>query len=279
VGRIRHISQVLTLVLSNSYWKVISTGHIYSGPLKGMCLPMLSCHACPTAVTTCPVGALQHHAVIRQVPLFLAGLFGLVGLLVGRMGCGWLCPFGLVQDLLYRIPTEKLRLPSGLSVTRYFVLGLLVLMLPYATGEHWFSMLCPAGTASAVIPWAMWNPTNAVTQRPLVPDDALGALFVVKMAILGLFTYLCVMSKRPFCRLICPIGLIFSWFNGVSLLRLEVSTRCNGCDACAERCPVDLKVYQNPNSGQCIRCLACVECAHVDVTLRGIALPTLAKNR
>ena len=78
--------------------------------------------------------------------------------------------------------------------------------------------------------------------------------------------------KRPFCRVICPLGLILSFFNRVSLFRLEVSSACNRCDVCQKLCPVDIKVYEDPNSDQCIRCLDCTACACVTKTgvpLRG----------
>ena len=74
-------------------------------------------------------------------------------------------------------------------------------------------------------------------------------------------------DKRPFCRYACPLGLLFSLFNRVSLLKLEVSPSCNQCDACVKVCPVDIKVYEDPNSGQCIRCLNCLACTKVKVAV------------
>jgi polyferredoxin len=268
LDRIRQGAQALGAAIPNSYLAAFSSGQIYKGPLKCTCLPVLSCHSCPSAIFSCPIGTVQHYAVLHKVPLFLFGLFGIVGLLVGRMACGWLCPFGLVQDLLNRVRSTKIQLPSELSITRYAVALLLVFLLPYATGQTWFSILCPLGTLSAAIPWAVWNPVDPLTAQPVVQADAVGALFAIKIGILIGFMLSFVVAKRPFCRLFCPLGLFFSLFNRVSLVQLEVSEECNRCDRCQEVCPVDIKVYDAPNSGECIRCLRCTGCPQVKVTSR-----------
>jgi ferredoxin-type protein NapH len=214
---------------------------------------------------------IQHYAVIGQVPFFLLGLLGLFGLLVGRMACGWLCPFGLVQDLLYRIKSHKIQIPALFFPLRYLVLAILVLLLPGLTGESWFSILCPQGTLTAAIPWALWNPKDPVTGLPMIADGSLGSMFAIKVIILLGFLALFVVAKRPFCRVVCPLGLIFSFFNKHSLVKLEVSGRCSRCDQCQKDCPVDIKVYEEPNAPACIRCLKCTDCKHVKLK----ALPLL----
>lgn len=266
LDRIRQGIQSLGAVLPNCYLGGLSTGQIYKGPLKCTCLPVLNCHSCPSALFSCPVGTAQHYAVLHKIPLFLFGVFGIVGLLVGRMACGWLCPFGLLQDLLHRVKSTKIALVRELSVTRYAVALMLVFIIPFVTGQTWFSILCPMGTLTASIPWAVYNPVDALTHQPLVPPDAIGVLFAIKVGILLGSLLLFVASKRPFCRIVCPLGLFFSFFNKVSMVRLEVSEGCNQCDRCVEICPVDIKVYEAPNSGECIRCLRCLGCQHVNLT-------------
>lgn len=266
--KLRLASQWVTLALLNSYLAVFPGARIYEGSLRSVCLPVLNCQACPTATTSCPVGSVQHFAAVHKAPLFLLGLLGLFGLSVGRMACGWLCPFGLIQDLLYRIQSVKIRIPAALSVLRYFVLVLLVVLLPYATGESWFSILCPMGTLSAALPWALWNPILPNTGFHVVSQTAVSWIFVIKVLILGGFIMLFVIAKRPFCRFFCPVGLFFSFFNRISLLELEVSSGCTRCNRCQEMCPVDIKVYEDPDSGDCIRCLRCTACRHVSVGSR-----------
>lgn len=204
---------------------------------------------------------------IHQFPFFVIGDMMVLGLLVGRMACGWVCPVGLLQDLLYKIKSRKIQIPGAFSILPFIIFLLLVLILPFATSEHWFSKLCPVGMLVAGIPWVAWNPINPETGNPTVAAGAVGLLFVVKLIILGGFLYLIVAAKRPFCRFICPVGLFFSFFNKVSLLRLKVGAECNRCDRCQKVCPVGIKVYEDPNSPHCVRCLQCMSCGKVALTV------------
>jgi polyferredoxin len=86
------------------------TGRLYKGPLKGACVPFLNCHGCPTATFGCPIGTIEHYMVIRRFPYEIVGQLGLLGLLVGRMACGWLCPFGLLQDLLFMVTKAEVKI-------------------------------------------------------------------------------------------------------------------------------------------------------------------------
>ena len=107
-----------------------------------------------------------------------------VGILVGRFICGWLCIFGLIQELLYKIPTPKIIIPEKidrpLRYLKYFVLGILVIGLPlfyrneYGAGLPFFcEFVCPVGTLEGGIPLVLLN--DAL--RP-----ALGWLFRCKNA-------------------------------------------------------------------------------------------------
>jgi polyferredoxin len=262
MDRLRRVTRVAGLLLSNGFLSAIVSGHIYKGPLKGVCLPFISCYACPLAIFSCPIGTLQHFMTIRALPLLPIGGLGLLGVLVGRMACGWLCPFGLLQDLLHKLPGSKIRIPPILHQGKYFTLIFLVLIIPFATGVPWFSNLCPFGTLSAGLPWVLYNPGDTI-----VPHD-IGALFLIKLLILGVFIAFSVKSKRPFCKTACPLGAILSLFNRVSLVQLSTTGGCRDCGRCRSRCPVDLKVSEDPRSRECVRCLRCTSCAHVSVDLR-----------
>jgi ferredoxin-type protein NapH len=263
---LRRATQLFALLWANSYLGVVFTRTIYKGPLKGSCTPFLNCHACPAATFSCPVGTLQHYMSVHRFPFLLVGQLGLVGMLVGRMACGWLCPVGLFQDLLHSLKLGYVQISRVWAHLRYVVLALLVIAIPWATGEHWFSKLCPEGTLIAGIPWVLWNPVDPETGAPVIAPGAVGWLFALKLGILASFVVLSLFIKRPFCRVGCPLGLLLSFFNRFSLFRLDVSSTCNHCNVCQQRCPVDLKVYENPNSDECIRCLACTECACVTKT-------------
>ncbi|OVE80514.1 hypothetical protein BVY01_00060, partial [bacterium I07] len=115
-------------IFANGYFKVISTKMIYDGPLKSGCVPFLNCHACPTALMSCPIGMLQHFAAIKKWPFLLIGFLGIIGTTVGRSACGWLCPFGYVQDLMYKIKSRKFSIPKPLTNMKYVSLAVLAIL-------------------------------------------------------------------------------------------------------------------------------------------------------
>jgi polyferredoxin len=246
------------LLMSHGYFTFFQSGQIYKGPLKGICVPFLSCYACPLGIYSCPIGSLQYFMTIHSLPLLMIGFLGIIGISVGRMTCGWLCPFGLLQDLLYKFPSRKKHLPPNLNKIKYLVLITLVFIVPWLTQAPWFSKLCPMGTLTAGLPWVVSNP----------PGD-IGTLFALKLIILVGFLVLFVVSKRPFCKIACPLGAIFSLFNRFSLVQLEVSSSCRNCGHCRKVCPMDLQASLETNSPDCIRCLNCTTCKHVSVKLAG----------
>ena len=262
LSRFRTLTQISSTVLSNSYLGTFYTKSVNTNVLKGVCVPFLNCYACPVSLFSCPIGTLQHFMAIHTFPYYLVAFISLIGLTVGRMACGWVCPFGFFQELMYKIPSPKFRTPVYFRYIKYLVLVLLVIVLPYITGELWFSKLCPAGTLTAGVPWALWNPANPSTGQTVLPHGP-GVMFYVALLILSGFLVWFVLSKRPFCKVACPMGAIFSLFNRFSLIRLEASPKCNGCNACHARCPTDLDIYTEVDSPECIRCLACTQCEHV----------------
>jgi polyferredoxin len=249
--------QLVSFVLMNS---VVLQG-LKSIPCLGM-----NCYACPAAVFACPIGTLQHFAALRQVPLYTLGLLGLVGVLVGRLACGWLCPFGWLQELAHGLG-RRLRWPTWPISDRfrwlpYAFLVVLAVIVPMLTLEPWFSKLCPVGTLEAAIPWVLIDPGIR---------SQIGMLYVLKLVILLAFVIWMVHTKRPFCRFVCPLGAIWSPFNRVSTLRLAVDeASCTECGACQRVCPVDMRIYEDAGSTRCIRCMECIKvCPEAAIRLTG----------
>jgi polyferredoxin len=248
-------------VLHNGYLPAYTGITIYQGLLKGVCAPTLNCYACPAAFMSCPIGTLQHFAMGRQFPFFLVGFLGLVGAGVGRMTCGWLCPFGFLQDILKKISKRLVRLPRWMGNLKYVSLVVLAILLPFFLGDMWFSKLCPAGAIEAAIPWAAAGGSGAPEWAGLDVRSMIGSFFWIKMAILGFFIGAMIVVKRPFCRTFCPLGAIFSLFNRVSLVRLRLDRdKCTECGVCDRLCPVDLDVLDQLDSPECIKCLECTKC-------------------
>ncbi len=264
--------QIASTVLLNLYIPAFFSGTIVRARSKGICVPVLNCYSCPAAVGACPIGTLQHMmASVRaraavgevQVGLYALGSLGVVGSLVGRFPCGWLCPFGLFQELVHKIPVPKLPIPRFLGYLKYVVLALTVFILPFLLldafgyGDTWFcKWVCPAGTLEAGLPLVAAN--EGIRSQ-------IGWLFTWKVALLVASFGWMMVSMRPFCRTICPLGAIFGLFNRVSVLRLAIdSDRCTACGKCVAVCPVDLDVRRHPNSPECIRCLKCVQVCEAD---------------
>ncbi len=243
----RHAFQLLWAAATNSFFAGFATGKIYTGNLKSVCVPGLNCYSCPGARAACPIGALQ--AVIGdrkfQVSLYVFGFLTVVGGLLGRFVCGFLCPFGLVQDLLHKIPFPKkirtFRLDRLLRYLKYGILALFVIILPMfavnpiGMGMPWFcKWLCPAGTLEGGVPLVLMVD---------VIRAAVGWLYAWKMALLIVLIVLSVLIYRPFCKYLCPLGAIYALFNRVSLCRVKPTEACAECKMCAR-----------PNGPECIRC-------------------------
>jgi len=275
--RARRIAQVAGFLALNPYFQYFGTRVIYQGGAKYVCAPGFNCYACPLAAFSCPIGSLQHvftllSPKVREFKLALGSLLyvlasvGLVGAIAGRIPCGWICPFGFLQELLYRIPLPKLRLPRRINLGRYFFLIVVAALVPFITAQSWFSRLCPAGALEGGLFLKAVPP-----EMPLPPE---GWFFWLKMAILASFLLWMMISKRPFCRAVCPLGAMWGLMNRVSLYRMAVDDeKCTGCGKCREVCPVDIDISEDPNSPDCIRCLACRPACQYGAISSGFRLP------
>ena len=260
--RIRLIAQACFAALSNGYIKGFVKGKIFDGRSKFVCVPGMNCYSCPGALGACPIGSLQATLNARgyEISMYVMGLLVIFGTLLGRFVCGFLCPFGLIQDLLFKIPFVKKirRLPGekGLRWLRFVFLCIFVILLPMfviditGLGEPWFcKWICPVGTLEGGIPLVLLNSAMR---------GAAGFLFRWKVAILLLTLISAVVLYRPFCRYICPLGAIYGLFNKISFYRFYVDqNKCIRCGICQKECRLDIPVWKNPNSLDCIRCGDC----------------------
>ncbi|MCQ2081023.1 MAG: 4Fe-4S binding protein [Lachnospiraceae bacterium] len=262
MNKLRTIVQAISFAFSNGYVNGWIRGKIYTGNTKKICLPGLNCYSCPGAIYACPIGSLQAVFGARgyKFSLYVLGFIGLIGMFFGRLICGWICPFGFIQDLLYKIPLfkKKKNLPGHnvLKYLKYVVLMVFVILLPLllidksGTGAPWFcEYICPDGTLIAGIPLAI---ANAEIR------SAIGWRFYLKLAILLAVIVSAIKAYRPFCKYLCPLGALYSIANPISLYRYEVNNeKCVKCGLCQEACGMDIKVYETPNSPECIRCGKC----------------------
>ena len=268
----RRLVQLWAALLHNAYLKGFIDGKIYEGNAKILCAPGLNCYSCPAAAGACPLGSLQNalSAAGHRAGWYVLGILLLYGVILGRTVCGWLCPFGLVQELLHKIPTPKIRkgkVTRALSWLKYGILAVFVIIIPLVYGlskgmplPGFCKYICPAGTFEGAV-GHLANPANASMY------GMLGALFTNKWIILVVVLLACVFCYRGFCRFICPLGAIYSLFSRFALVGVKVDAgRCNGCGACVRTCEMDVKQV---GDRECIHCGKCMEvCAKGAISLK-----------
>lgn len=262
IGSFRRIVQIISAVLVNGYLIGFQKGRIFTGGTKAVCVPVLNCYSCPGALGACPIGSLQAAVggMERHFPFYVLGLLMLFGIVLGRAVCGLLCPFGLVQDLLYKIPVPKRKIPKKIDrparSVKYIVLLVLVIGLPAfavtktgVTPPYFCKYICPAGTLGAGIPLMIADPAL----RKLA-----GALFSWKVLVLAVILAASAIIQRPFCRYLCPLGAFYSLFSRFSFFQMRLDgEKCIGCRKCEHSCPMAVEVTKNINSSECIRCGRC----------------------
>lgn len=255
--------QAAAALLQNADFRGFFTGKISQNSIKAVCVPGLNCYSCPGAVGACPIGSLQNalSAYRFRFPYYVLGLLIFFGALCGRLICGFLCPFGFLQDLLFKIPfPKKLRTFRGdraLRKVKYLVLIVMVIILPVCIKltPVFCKYLCPSGTLSGIL--------LVLADNKLISQ--LGALFSWKLIVLLSIIILSMMISRPFCKYLCPLGAFYAPFNKVSVVRMDVDKdKCVGCHACANACRMCVDPAQTPNHTECIRCGKCVSACPTD---------------
>ncbi len=252
----RKVIQVYAALLYNANLKGFITGNIYKGPTKNLCVPGLNCYSCPGAIAACPLGSLQNALSNSdtRLPAYIFGIIILFGLILGRTICGWLCPVGLGQELLYKIKTPKLKkskVTRVLSYLKYVVLLVLVVLVPLLFAIPGFcEFICPAGTLEGGV-GLLGNPEN----ENLL--SILGPLFSWKFTMLVLIIVASIFIYRSFCRFLCPLGAIYGFFSKIALLGIKLDqNKCTDCGLCISACKMDIKKVGDHECIQCGECIA-----------------------
>ena len=256
----RRLVQIYTAVLYNAHLRGFAEGTLYTGKLKAVCVPGLNCYSCPGAIGACPLGALQNAvaSAAKRPAFYVVGLLLLFGLLLGRVICGWACPMGLAQELLWKIPApkqKKNKITRRLTRLKYVILAVFVLGVPLWSAFRSLPLpafckyICPAGTLEGAL-GLLLHPANGEL-RALT-----GGLFWWKFGVLAAILTACVFVFRPFCRFLCPLGALYGLLAKLALLGVKLDpARCTDCGACVNICKMDIK---KAGDAECIHCGDCV---------------------
>lgn len=243
----RRIVQAVSLVALNSSFVF---------DLKWICNPVLNCHGCALSWFACPIGILVHYSGYRIFPFMAVGFLVVVGAGVGRFLCGWVCPFGFLQDLLYKVPLRKIEMPKWTRWGKYAVLAVFVVLFPFLFGESTplsFCRFCPTSALEVTIPGFFLG------------EAVIGVTTAIKLTVLALVIGLSMLNSRFFCRVLCPIAALLTAFNSVSLVRVGRKKQCAACSRCNVACPVQAMPFSRIERGlpanrhpECIGCRDCV---------------------
>ena len=257
----RKLIQLYSALLYNAHLRGFIDGEIYQGKAKAVCVPGFNCYSCPGAAGACPLGSIQNALAYsgHRAGWYVLGIIMIFGLSLGRTICGWLCPLGLIQELLYKIPTPKIkknRVTRALSYLKYVILAVFVVAVPMWYGVRhdlavpgFCKYICPAGTLEGAV-GLLSNPKNTGY------FSMLKILFTRKFVIMIVIGTTCIFCYRSFCRFICPLGAIYGLFNKLALISVKVDEhRCNGCGACVRSCKMDVR---HVGDHECINCAKCM---------------------
>jgi len=184
----------------------------------------------------------------------MAFVFFIVLAVVGnKMICGWACPFGALQELIYSIPVLKKikRRKLPFVVTNTIRAGFFAAMLLFLFGI--------VGGRKGTVIYHYVNPFNLFN----LDFETLSILLTVLVALLGSFAV-----YRPFCQFICPFGFI-SWIaERFSLVRVQIDEdTCTQCGTCIKACPLEAakgRVFGRRLSADCFSCARCLNVCPVD---------------
>ena len=209
----------------------------------------------PSVHAVCPLGGLENLWAWLGGQANLQKLFSgtmtlffftlIFSLVFGRAFCGYICPFGALQELLGKISKKKIKVPEKadkyLRLVKYAVLALVTAMA-WITATIWISPYDP-WTAFAHI----WSGSELFAE--------MGAGLTILVIVVGASIFI----ERFFCKYLCPAGAVYGLLARISLSRIK--RNCGGsCGKCGKACPMNIDVAK-ARTVKSTECIACGQCA------------------
>lgn len=239
--------------------------------------------------------ALQFALYDVVFPWLALASFLIVGVLIGKSLCGWICPFGFVQDLVGFIKRKQAdfssRTHDSMVYMKYFVLGIaLFVSVTFSvsklmgTGDGYekaigiftkapFTTLSPAETLFGTVPKMIFNFRMALVSKSVMDAmsgiSTLPPLFWVQFFVMAFVLVFAAFIPRGWCRYFCPHGAIMAVLNRFSFLGLRrdpVKCARGGCRLCVSACPMRVPILDLPwekfSDPECIYCMKCADACH-----------------
>ena len=208
------------------------------GEISVVCGKGMPCENCPLSFGICPVGTTQRLTFIRHFPFYITlVLIGIIGLVFGTLTCGWACPIGFLQDLFNTPRLKNFKIPDSFKVVRYIVLFLTILLVILELNFHFLSKM--------------------------------GLALFHKFTIMGgiLLLIVAVFTKRPLCKVLCPLGIIYGKLNKISPIKVGLDRKkCRDCGKCNKVCITDVQPVTEVNGELCAKCYSCKKVCKIERT-------------
>jgi len=229
-------------------------------------------------------GSLTFIQYMLSLPLFpwipLASIL-IIGVIIGRLLCGWACPFGFIQDLLSRLSKEKIRISQqnhnkyikikfvflGITLFVSFILALSLHLdanneLKRALGsfaEGIFYTISPNETFFGDLPSLLTQISTGSLNLNISNYLLYFNLIFLIFILIGAFKI-----PRFWCRYLCPLGGFLGLIAKCSLLGIRRDlTKCDRCMKCVKVCPMQIKILELPwekfTDTECTLCVECIE--------------------
>ena len=262
-------------------------------------LPILNSVNSPFSSIYGSLDLFQVELAQPEFPWIALGTVLIIGAVVGRAFCGWVCPIGFIQDIITnlkgRLDVVSPRTHKPSKRFKYFVLfmtmlisGTLGLALYLGVGTEYqtalgafangpFIILSPEatlfGTVPAMITYARENFMTLLTAPPTIQQvwadlSRVPALLAVRILILIAFFGAAWKVPRFWCRYVCPTGALMAIFQRYSFAGMKRDpVKCTKCPHCEVKCPMQINILDLPwekfNDPECILCMECVDaCPH-----------------
>lgn len=234
------------------------------------------------------IDMLQVMIILLIPPLLPLATLILFNVTLGRLFCGWICPFGFAQDLLSYIfganRNISSKIHSRMIYFKYLVLFLVIIATislasltitnsleafanRYGRGVSImpFTSISPDATLFGTIPLLFSLGILPASFDKLF--SSINTALFIRYFILVLILVLSARITRFWCRYICPMGALNALFSSKSFLGIYRGVgKCDECGLCNKICPVQIDVVNAKlgriNSKECIMCFECVACCH-----------------